>query len=142
MPLKQQILEVLKKSGFGSLGTSNENSKPWVRYMGFTVSNDLVIQTPTYLNTRKVKEIKKNPEVHFLCGCTTTDTSTASRYCQIQGIAHIVTDNAEKKKYWLPHFATYFTKGPEDSNFGIIIITPYRIEYIHSTAVDVWEAGK
>jgi general stress protein 26 len=142
MTLKQKILKVFKDEIFGSLGTINSDGKPWVRYMGFTASDDLTIQTPTYLNTRKIKEIKANPDVHFLCGCTSVDPSNASCYCQVQGIAHIETDNAEKKKYWLPHFESYFVNGPEDPNFGIIIIKPYRIECVDGTTIDIWEADK
>lgn len=140
MQLKQHILEILKRSDFGSLGTVNSDGKPWIRYMGFSVSDDLTIHTPTYLNTRKVKEIKQNPEVHLLCGFAVTDASESSNYCQIQGIAKIITDAVEKKKLWLPHFASYFTQGPDDPNFGMITITPYRIELVGSTKVEVWEA--
>ena len=34
MQLKQQILEILKRSNFGNLGTINRDGKPWVLHMG------------------------------------------------------------------------------------------------------------
>jgi general stress protein 26 len=73
---------------------------------------------------------QKNPEVHLTCGVTdlaTAQTSTAQTYLQIQGKAELSTDKTEREVFWNDYLKRYF-KGPDDPNYGIIIVKPYRIK--------------
>jgi general stress protein 26 len=140
MELKKQILDVLKRSEFGSLATIGHDGKPWVRYMAFRASDDLIIRTSSHLNSRKVSEIQKNPQVHLLCGVK--DFNALNSYLQVQATATIETSTQEKSNYWTPFLKRYF-KSKDDPNYAIIIIRPYYIEYMHSNdKIEIWKSNQ
>ena len=64
----------------------------------------------------------------------------AKAYLQIQGKAEISTDKAEQKAFWHDTLKRYF-KGPDDPNYGIIIVKSYCIELytIGSFKPEVWK---
>jgi len=123
--LAQRIFTIIKEPHLASFATIAEESKPWVRYVTCHGSKDLTIRFSTFIGSRKVAQIKKNPEVHVTCGVT--DLATAQTYLQIQGKAELSTDKAEREAFWNDYLTRYF-KGPDDPNYGIIIVKPYRIE--------------
>lgn len=135
--LKARILEVLKTRRVASLATVTPDGKPWVRYVVPTVDEALGLTFATHLRSRKVAHIRANPEVHLTAGVTQLET--ARSYVQVQGTAEIVTDTGAKKAYWKEHLRVYF-QGPEDLDYCLVVITPYRIELVssHSTAPQVW----
>jgi len=100
---------------------------------------NLTIWMATFVNSRKVAQIRKNPEVHLTTGVT--DLETAESYLQIQGRAEILTDEETKKAVWNPHLENIFS-GPDDPNYCVCKITPYRIEFQGMGMVppEVWEA--
>jgi general stress protein 26 len=65
----------------------------------------------------------------------------AESYVQIQGKAEIFTDDKTRKKAWHPHLAGIFT-GPDDPNYSVLKISPYRIELQKAAPEppEVWEA--
>jgi general stress protein 26 len=65
---------------------------------------------------------------------------TAESYLQIQGRAEIITDEETKKAVWNAHLENIFS-GPDDPNYCVCKITPYRIEYQGMGMVppEVWE---
>ncbi len=81
--------------------------------------------------------MKKNPEVHLTCGVTSPES--ADSYLQIQGHAEVTTDEAERRAYWKDELKRYFS-GPEDPNYCVVKVTPYRIEYMApgSMEPEVW----
>ncbi|MBL7203387.1 MAG: pyridoxamine 5'-phosphate oxidase family protein [Desulfobacteraceae bacterium] len=99
---------------------------------------NLTIWMATFVNSRKVAQIRKNPEVHLTTGVT--DMETAESYLQIQGRAEILTDEKTKKAVWNDHLENIFS-GPDDPNYCVCKITPYRIEYQGMGMVppEVWE---
>ena len=136
----QKIREILRVGQFfvASLATVTRDGKPWVRYVSPVASDDFSLRFATSLNSRKVAQIRDNPEVHLTCGVT--DPTKLSPYVQIQGRARLVTDSAERAAFWVEGFAAYFT-GPDDPNYVIVHVEPYRIEVpSHTSAeVKVWE---
>jgi len=136
--LKQEIMQILKQPILGSLATITDEQKPWVRYVILFTDDEMKIRVATFLNARKVQQIKANPEVHLCCGVN--DIENWQTYLQIQGHATITTDQKEKDNLWDPHFAEIFT-GPDDPNYMVIIIEPYRIEYyqIGKAEPRIWE---
>ncbi len=129
--LKKKVLSVLNKHPLINLATVTENGKPWVRYVMTKTSKEIVIRSAVFANSRKIKHIRNNPEVHICCGVN--DMFKDTEYLQIQAHAEISTDKEEKEKYWSDMLKTYF-KGPEDPNYVVLILKPYRIEY--------WGMGK
>jgi general stress protein 26 len=80
----------------------------------------------TFAGSRKVAQIAANQEVHVAVG--TGDFENPGPYLQVQGRAEILTDSETKKAVWYEHLKNIFT-GPEDPNYNVGKVTPYRIEY-------------
>ena len=129
--LRKKIHEVLKVCQVASFATVTEEGKPWVRYVMAITSEDLTINFATFTNARKVAHIKNNPEVHLTCGNTNPDEMKP--YLQIQGRAQLNTSEEVRFGFWNNALEKIFL-GPKDKFYGVIQITPYRIEY--------WEPGK
>jgi len=123
------------------LATVTEDGKPWVRYVTPMADENLTLWMATFIRSRKVAQIRKNSEVHLTLGVTTMET--AESYLQIQGRAEILTDEKTKKTVWLDQLKAIFS-GPDDPNYVVCRITPYRIEYqkmAPGAPPEVWEAG-
>ncbi len=136
--LKQKILAKMDRPTLAALATINEEGKPWVRYCTPVADGDLTIWMATSLQSRKVGQIKKNPEVHLTLGVT--DPTAAQSYLQIQGRAEILDDARTKKDRWFDELKGIFS-GPDDPNYCVCRITPYRIELqgMGMAPPEVWE---
>lgn len=137
--LKAKILAKMNTPNLASFATLTEDGKPWVRYVTPLADQDLVIRFATFIASRKVAQVKQNPEVHLTLGVT--DPMTAQSYIQVQGKAQIKTDQASREKVWFDRLKAYF-QGPDDPNLAVVEITPYRIEFMDMGSVEpqVWEA--
>lgn len=137
--LEKKIYEAIKSPQLMSLATVTEDGKPWVRYVTGFGSEDLTLRFVTSLKSRKVSQMKNNPEVHIVCGASTLEATQF--YLQICGRAEITTDEEERHRCWNDELKAYFS-GPDDPNYCIGIIEPYKIEYYTMTEMtpQVWEA--
>jgi general stress protein 26 len=88
---------------------------------------DLSIRFATFAQSRKVAQIAADPEVHVTLGVN--DPFVMKPYLQIQGQARFSTEAAERHVFWNEMLAAYFS-GPDDPNYGVVIVTPYRIELV------------
>ncbi len=129
--LKKRILDVISQPHLAGFATVTEGTKPWVRYVVPVASEDMTIRFATSVNSRKVAQFKKNPEVHMVSGVN--DMENWKNYMQIQGRAELVTDQGEKDALWSDQLKAYF-EGPQDLKYGVVIVKPYRIEF--------WSPGK
>ena len=123
--LKEKISTILSPLQLSSVATITEEGKPWVRYMMTIGADDLSIRFATFAQSRKVAQISANPEVHITLGVT--NPGVMIPYLQIQGRARFSTEAADRHGFWSEMLAGYFS-GPDDPNYGVIIVTPYRIE--------------
>ena len=137
--LKQRILDITLKPQLTNLATITEDGKPWVRYVITIGSDDMTIRCATFVTSRKVKHIGKNEEVHLSCGVD--DPAIMAPYLQIQGTAELAIDDAERQAMWYDELEPIFS-GPDDPNYGVLVIKPYRIEYWTPEVFEpeVWEA--
>lgn len=137
--LKEKIQAKMKTPQLAALATITEDGKPWVRYVTPLMDGNMTIWMATFAGSRKVVHIKKNPEVHLTVGVTSMET--AGSYLQIQGRAEILSDAATKEAVWSDHLKGIFS-GPDDPNYNVVKVTPYRIEYQGMGMVppEVWEA--
>jgi general stress protein 26 len=119
------ILGLIRQPFLGSLATVTEDGRPWTRYVMGVGSDDMTIRFSSFLGARKVAQIRRNSEVHITCGVS--DPEDWRHYLQIQGRARVTTDDAERRALWSPMLADIFS-GPDDPNFAVVIVTPYRIE--------------
>jgi general stress protein 26 len=136
--LKRKIIAKLAAPTLCVLATVTEDGKPWARYVTPFADDSLTIWMATFANSRKIAQIHKNPEVHLTTGVT--DPAIAMPYLQIQGRAVILTDAETKKAVWSDYLARIFS-GPDDPNYVVCRITPYRIEWqpVGPTPPEVWE---
>ena len=139
--LKQRIYEASKDLQLINVATINEEGKPWVRYVMGKADKDLVIRFCTHLDSRKIGQIRNNPDVHVSLGVTSLET--AKNWVQVEGTAEVSTDKGERDSFWIDDLKNYFT-GPDDPGYSIIIIRPIKIELgtMGSTTAEVWESGR
>lgn len=126
LDLKQRILDILHKPQLAALATVTEQNNPWVRYVVTVGDGNFVIRCATIVESRKVKQIKNNPNVHLTCGVTSLQEMQP--YLQIQGLARVTTEKEERHGFWNDLLAPIFN-GPDDPKYAIIVVEPYRIEY-------------
>ncbi len=124
--LKDRIFEIIQNPFLAEFATITENGKPWVRYIMAVGDKDFTIRFSTFSNSRKIKQINHNPEVHLTCGIN--DLTGMLPYIQVQGIAKIITSQEEKNNFWNDSLSKIFT-GPTDPNYFVIVVNPYNIEY-------------
>jgi general stress protein 26 len=137
--VKQQILDVFKTPLVSGLATIADG-KPWVRYVMAFMDENLTIRVATGIDSRKVAQIKANPDVHVTAGFTTLEATKS--YLQIQGRAEISLDKEERHGMWYDHLKAYFS-GPDDPKYAVIVIKPIKIEvaaFAGGKESAVWEA--
>jgi len=138
--IEEKILKAVKPPQLMALATVTKEGKPWVRYvMGFG-SEDFTLRVVTGLQSRKAAQIERNPEVHVICGASALEST--DHYLQICARAEVTTAKKERDFCWNDNLKAYFS-GPDDINYSIILIKPYRIEYWTMTDMtpQIWEAG-
>ena len=134
---KKKILKILKKTCGHAFLATVDGIRPWVRSVSPIIGNNLLsIWISTYVKSRKVKQIKKNPNVclHF------AKQPDGSMVATVHGRAKIVRNIKDKKRVWkLAQFdmKQYFPDGPESKNFCLLRIVPNVIEWW-----DSWTAGR
>lgn len=122
--VKDIIKEIIKGNHIASLATIKEG-KPWVRYvMTINPEDTLNLFIATSITSRKIAQIKEDPNVHI---CLGWDEKKPGPYVQYVAKAKVHTDSEIKKKYWQPVFEMHF-KNPDDPNYCIIELVPEYIE--------------
>jgi general stress protein 26 len=136
--LKEKIFEKMKEHTLASFATITEDGKPWTRYVVVRADDQLNIWFATFLNSRKTLQIVKNPEVHLTLGVT--DPQKAVSWLQVQGRAEILGDAATKNAQWYDLLRSIFS-GPDDPNYVVCRISPYRIEYymMNMPKPEIWQ---
>ncbi len=137
--LKERILDIVNSPTLAGFATITPEGKPWVRYVMATADDNLTVRFPTHLSTRKVAHIQANTNVHLTCGVS--DPLSARTYLQIEGTATLTIEEAVRHAVWFPMLAQVF-EGPDDPNFGIVEVTPTRIELVTAGSMEpeVWTA--
>jgi len=135
--LKLRILEILRPPQLASFATVTGGGKPWVRYVFCQADDELTIRFASFRDSRKVVQILGDPEVHLTCGA---GSPGQPRYLQVQGRAEFCTDSAERHGFWKGSLEQYFS-GPDDPNYGVVVVRPYRIELCTpgSPQPEVWD---
>ena len=109
--IKDRIMDIIGEFQLSSLATLTTHGKPWTRYVMVRGNDDMTVRCATFVNERKVDQIKENQEVHITCGCT--NPAQRGPYLQIAGRARMTTDEAERHALWHEMFSHVF-EGPDD----------------------------
>ena len=105
-----------------TLITVDEDGKPQARTISvFPLEDDMVIWLGTSTRSRKVKQIKNNPNVMVFY----YDTKGHS-YVSIAGQARLVNDPKKKAHYWKKSWTRYYPDPEKD--YILIEVTPERLE--------------
>ena len=108
MDLKDKILEVIKGQKLASVATIAEESDqifPAVRYMRATGSEDLTLSAFTKIDTKKVSQIEKNPNVALMIA---SEGDPTRPYVAIRATAEV------HKKSRGPHVCSHSFHSIED----------------------------
>ena len=99
--------------------------------------DDMTFVGGTMKTTRKVAQLKKNPEasVSIWSGKEFSDP-----YVIMKGKGEIREDLETKKKYWNPMFEKYF-QTVDNPNFVIVKFVASEIEYVAEgmTGMEIWK---
>jgi general stress protein 26 len=136
--LEDRIWKILGRKQTAALATVTAVGAPWVRYVTVESNPDFTLRFCTSRSSRKAKQMADNPEVHLTCG--NLQPPDDSVFLQIAGRAEIRADEATKVIYWQDEWRRYF-KGPDDPDYVMVFIHPYRIEYSGpgSNEPEVWK---
>ncbi|MCX7756873.1 MAG: pyridoxamine 5'-phosphate oxidase family protein [candidate division WOR-3 bacterium] len=133
---KERIVAIMKETLNHAYLATTDKDQPIIRSMTPIVEDDMTIWLITYSNSRKIKQIKKNPKV---CLFFTKQPDGDKTVC-VLGKAQIVTDLKTKRYVWqISHYdpSSYFPRGPEHSPFCVLKVIPTKIEWW-----DNWEMGR
>ena len=138
--LKDRILDIVRSPCLAAFATITKDGKPWVRYVRTSASDDLTFRFSSFINARKIAQIERNPDVHLTCGIT--HLTEMKPFLQIQGRAEFTTDREARHSFWNDTLRPLFT-GPDDPNYGVVIVRAYRIEFcqVGVPIPEVWERG-
>jgi general stress protein 26 len=116
-----------------ALATVDEGGKPHVRSMSpFPPEKNMVIWLGTFRNSRKVKQIQKNPNVVVYY----YDAKGFS-FVSLSGKARIVDDADKKAKYWKQGWEQFYPD--REKNYILIEVTPERLEMVSFKYGLLWE---
>lgn len=137
--LRNKILKVIAGSKLASLATV-ANGRPWVRYV-MSRSEGLTLYICTFKDSRKVKQIQKNPNVHITIGGSMENMEAP--YVQIAAKAKMRSDSAIRRKLWLDFMKKYYT-GVDDPQYVVIEVNSEFIEYMDSEThtAQVYRVGR
>ena len=137
--LRQRIFEAAKDFQLINFATITEDGRPWVRYVVGKADNQLVFRFCSRIDTRKISQVRKNPNVHLSLGAK--DLESANHWLQVEGRAEVSTDKTERKSFWFDDLKNYFS-GPDDPDYCIVIVSPSRIKFgtMGSMVPEVWWA--
>lgn len=118
--------EIINSTPICALITLDENGLPNIRTMDpFPVENNFVIWFGTNKLSRKVKEIRNNPNVTIYYTNTTNND-----YVVITGKAEIIDDKNEKEKRWKSEWEEFYPNRKE--TYTLIKVTPIGLDVLTS----------
>jgi general stress protein 26 len=120
----EEVFEFMSRERLAVLATTGEDGKPEAALMGFAVTPALEIIFDTLRTSRKYPNLKKNPGVAWVIGCTTEVT------VQYEGVAEELAGE-DLAKYKQTYFAA-FPDGPMRESWpGItyFVVRPKWVRY-------------
>jgi general stress protein 26 len=101
--------------------------------MRVTGYEDLTLSAFTKIDTRKVSQIEKNPNVALMIA---SEGGSTEPYVAIRATAEVHKDPETKRMLWGPH-SEKFIKDPENPKYVAIRFIPSRIEYYSGSKMEV-----
>ena len=145
-------LITMKAARYCFLITLDATGQPQARLVfgyGLGHDPDMTLRIATNPTTRKVREIARDGRATVAYG-----DAAGEGYVTLIGEARLVTDLAERRRWWDEELRPFFPHGPEDDDFLLIEFRPRRVEvmsFAHKVAnepdswapaVLEWEGGR
>ena len=116
--------EIIDASGTCALITLDDESIPMARIMDpFPPESDFTVWFGTKAESRKVNQIKDNPNVTLYY-----QDSDSSGYVVVHGTAQIIDDQKEKQKRWKAAWEAFYPKNKE--GYLLIKVSPDWMEIL------------
>jgi len=117
--------EMMTEAGLCGLITYDTTGKTNVRTMQpFPPEENLVVWFGTTSRSRKVQDIKNNPEVVLYY-----PSPDASGYVVLYGKAILINDSKLKEKYWMESWEDFY---PDRSHYLLIKVVPESLEILNT----------
>jgi general stress protein 26 len=117
--------EIIKSSRYCALITTDSSGEIHVRTMDpFSPGDNMVIWLGTNSNSRKVIEIKNNPNVTLYY-----NEPNRTGYIVISGKAQIIDDPEETTKRWKEEWTQFYPN--RENNYILIKVVPEKMEVIN-----------
>jgi general stress protein 26 len=119
-----EVYQFMNRERLAVLSTADAEGRPESALMGFAVTRELEIVFDTVKTSRKYPNLKKNPRVAWVIGCTSEVT------VQYEGVARELSGE-EQAKYKKTYFAA-FPDGPARESWpGItyFVVRPTWVRY-------------
>lgn len=121
----EQIITDLISGVNESVLATVDNDRPWARFiMTYNIKGTFKLQSSTSINSRKVRQIQANPNIHITLGKA---DSNHIPYIQYAGKAKILTDEATKKAHWHKELEQYFGTA-DNPHYCVMEFEPEIIE--------------
>ncbi|MCJ7508964.1 MAG: pyridoxamine 5'-phosphate oxidase family protein [candidate division Zixibacteria bacterium] len=133
---KKKIVSIMKGNSSHAYLATCDGNQPIVRSMSAIVEDDMNIWMATSSNSRKVKQIKKNPKICLAF----VKQPNGDRSAFVMGKVKIIDSLKEKKRIWKIagyDMSQYFKDGPQSKEFCLLKVIPKKIEWWES-----WESGR
>lgn len=126
---------IIESADSQTLVTVDEYGKPQARILSaFPLEEDMHIWLGTSTNSRKVQQIRNNPNVMVFY----YDTKGKS-YVSVAGQGRIVNDPDKKSHYWKDGWTRYYPDREKD--YILIEVTPERLEICSYKHKLFWNAA-
>jgi general stress protein 26 len=127
-PSRDQLLttarEIIASARYAALITKGTNGRINARTMDpFAPAADMVIWFGTNPRSRKVREIRRNPQLTIYY----VDPVDLAYVC-IQGTARLINSQQEKERHWKEEWKAFYPD--RDKNYLLIAVRPQRLEVI------------
>jgi general stress protein 26 len=122
--LKDAAREIMAEAELCALVTLDDSNSPMVRVMSpFLPEDDFTVWLGTNPKSRKVNQIKKNPNVtlYYLA-------QDASGYVVIRGKAQLVDDQEEKDNRWKEEWKAFYAN--KTDSYLLIKVKPRQMEIV------------
>lgn len=133
--LKEVAFTIMEKAHFCAMITVDDQGVPRARTMDpFKPDSNFVVWFGTYVNTRKVKQIRENPRVTLYY----FDRQSES-YVILTGMAFLIDDPMAKTLYWKKEWEEFYPDFPND--YLLIKFVPETLE-LSATSMGIYSDPK
>lgn len=116
--------EVMQKARYATLVTLGEDGHPQARVVDpFAPEAGLTVWIGTNAVTRKVGQVRRDPRVTLLYF-----EPASQAYVTILGRAEVVTDPAEKSRWWKDEWAAFYKDRNRGDDYLLLRVKPTRLE--------------